>query len=151
MAEGKKDEGGFKVTDKRIFTSDGSVRDDAKLDKSPPTDSKSKKEPRVDREAENRQASPDTSTEQNEAGSMDFGSFLLSLATTTLVHLGDVPDPSGAKPEPNLPAAKQMVDILTMLQKKSEGNRSADETRLLDDILYELRMRILAKSQTIKL
>ena len=82
---------------------------------------------------------------------MDFGSFLLSLATTTLVHLGDVPDPSGAKPEPNLPAAKQMVDILAMLQQKSEGNRTDDETRLLDDILYELRMRILAKSQTISL
>ena len=149
MTEEKHDKGGFKVTDKRQFTSDGSIREQDE-EKRAPESARPEPTPIVGKDTEpSREAGPRASSEDKQSGPIDFGSFLLSLATTTLVHLGDVPDPSGAKPEPNIPAARQMIDILAMLQEKSEGNRTAEETKLLDDILYELRMRVLAKSQKI--
>ena len=82
---------------------------------------------------------------------MDFSSFLLSLATTAMMHLGEIPDPVAGGSNQNLEAAKQMVDILSILQKKSEGNRTADESRLLEELLYELRMKYLAKTKMIDL
>lgn len=71
-----------------------------------------------------------------------FVGFVLSLAHTAAVHFGDVPDPvSGKTGGPNLDAAQQMIDILALLEEKTRGNLSAEERRLLDQILYELRMR----------
>ena len=88
-------------------------------------------------------------TEGN-AQKIDFSSFIISLATTAMVHLGEVPVESGGQPE-DLDAASQMIDILGMLEKKTEGNLSPEESRLVHDILYELRMKFLAKRQVVKL
>ena len=82
---------------------------------------------------------------------IDFSSFVLSLATTAMVHLGEVPDPAAGKPQENIAAARQMVDLLSMLKEKTEGNRTAEENRLMDEILYELRMKVLTKSKVIEL
>ncbi len=72
---------------------------------------------------------------------VSFTAFVLSLAHTTAVHLGDVPDPvSGATTAPNLAAAQQMIDILGLLELKTRGNLTAEERRLLDEVLYALRM-----------
>jgi hypothetical protein len=71
-----------------------------------------------------------------------FVGFVLSLAHTAAVHFGDVPDPiSGQKASVNLDAAQQMIDILALLEEKTRGNLSAEERQLLEQILYELRMR----------
>jgi len=139
--EEKRDGSGFKVTDRRLFTSEGELRP-KDLEEDPPEpeaeqtagDSETKNGPSVIRDPEET-ASP-----------VDLSSLVLSLATTAMVHLGDVRDPSGEVGKPDLGAARQMVEILSMLQRKTEGNRTAEETRLLDDVLYELRMRILAKT-----
>ncbi len=76
---------------------------------------------------------------------VDFSSLCLSLGTSALYHLGAVGDPeTGAKaPAPNLPLARQTIDILEMLQGKTQGNLEAEETRLLEGLLFELRMRFV--------
>lgn len=76
---------------------------------------------------------------------VDFSSFCLSLATSALYHLGVVGDPETGKPvdEKNLPLAQQTIDALTMLQRKTEGNLDAEEAKLLDGLLYELRVRFV--------
>ena len=69
---------------------------------------------------------------------------MLSLATTAAVHFGDIADPStGQHMEPNLRGAAQMIEIIAMLQEKTSGNLSPTESKLLDDLLYELRMRFV--------
>ena len=74
-----------------------------------------------------------------------------TLATTAVMHMGEGPAQSMEDVPMNLEAAKQMIDILAMLQKKTEGNRTPEETRLLDDILYDLRMKFLSKSNAVRL
>jgi hypothetical protein len=73
-----------------------------------------------------------------------FSGFLLSLATTAAVHFGDIADPNtGEQGEPNLPAAAQMIELIAMLQERTKGNLIEPEERLLDDLLYELRLRFV--------
>lgn len=80
--------------------------------------------------------------------SISFAAFVLSLAHTAAVHFGDIPDPvSGQKSEVNLPAAQQMIDILALLEEKTRGNLTAEERQLLDQILYELRLRFVEASK----
>ena len=75
---------------------------------------------------------------------LSFAAFVLSLAHTAAVHFGDVPDPTtGQAAEANLPAAKQMIDILSLLEEKTRGNLTAEERQLLDQLLYELRLRFV--------
>ncbi len=72
---------------------------------------------------------------------IDFSTLVLSLATSAMVHMGLVPDSEGgAIPEKNLSLAHQTIDTLDMLQNKTRGNLSEDETKLLQSVLYELRM-----------
>jgi len=69
---------------------------------------------------------------------------VVSLAHTAAVHFGDVPDPvSGAAGTQNLPAAEQMIDILALLEQKTRGNLTAEERQLLEQVLFELRLRYM--------
>jgi hypothetical protein len=73
-----------------------------------------------------------------------FVGFVVSLAHTAAVHFGDVPDPvTGQTASQNLAAALQMIDILALLEEKTRGNLTAEERQLLEQILYELRMRYI--------
>ena len=79
---------------------------------------------------------------------LTFTGFMLSLATTAAVHFGDIADPNtGEKLEPNLPAAAQMIELIAMLQEKTKGNLIEPEERLVDDLLYELRLRYVQAQQ----
>jgi hypothetical protein len=79
---------------------------------------------------------------------LTFTAFVVSLASTAAIHFGDVPDPiTGARGEPNLDGAAQMIEILALLDQKTRGNLTAEERQMLETILYELRMRFVeAKS-----
>ena len=80
--------------------------------------------------------------EAGQESGLSFLAFVLSLAHTAAVHFGDIPDPvSGKTNEPNLPAAQQMIDILSLLEAKTRGNLTAEERQMLDQVLFELRMR----------
>lgn len=72
---------------------------------------------------------------------IDFATFVLSLSHSALVHLGDAPDPSGGVPPRDVAMAKQTIDLLAVLQEKTTGNLTGEEERLLDQVLYDLRMR----------
>ena len=79
------------------------------------------------------------------ADPIPFTGFVLSLATSAAINLGDIADPVTGKVEtPNLEAASQMIDLLSMLQEKTRGNLDADEQQVLEQILYDLRMRFVA-------
>ena len=84
------------------------------------------------------------SGQEREASAINFVAFVLSLAHTAAVHFGDVPDPvSGAKVEANLSAAQQMIDILSLMEEKTRGNLTAEERQLLEQVLFELRLRFV--------
>jgi hypothetical protein len=68
---------------------------------------------------------------------------------TAAVHFGDVPDPTtGARHAANLPLAQQMIDILAMLEEKTRGNLSVEERQLIEQVLYELRVRYVEVSRS---
>jgi len=75
---------------------------------------------------------------------LPFTAFVLSLASTAAIHFGDLPDPmSGQNAEPNLEGATQMIEILELLHQKTQGNLTAEERQVLEQVLYELRMRFV--------
>jgi hypothetical protein len=83
-----------------------------------------------------------------EQSAISFSDFILSLATTAAVHFGDIADPStGEKGELNLLAASQMIELIALLQEKTRGNLIEPEERLIDDLLYELRLRFVQAQQ----
>jgi hypothetical protein len=75
-----------------------------------------------------------------------LATFIFSLSTSALVHLGDIPDPETKNSQVDLPLAKQIIDTLGMLQEKTKGNLAPDEDNLLKSILYDLRLRYVQKS-----
>ena len=75
---------------------------------------------------------------------LSFTAFVLSLASTAAIHFGDLPDPiSGEPAEQNLEAAAQMIEILGLLDVKTRGNLTAEERQVLEQVLYELRLRFV--------
>ena len=75
---------------------------------------------------------------------LSFTAFVLSLASTAAIHFGDLPDPiSGERAESNLEGAAQMIEILALLEQKTRGNLTAEEREVLNQVLYELRMRFV--------
>ena len=75
---------------------------------------------------------------------LSFGSFLVSLASSALVHMGEIPDPTSGQKTSNLTLAKQTIDLIEILQQKTQGNLDEEETKLLSSLLYELRMKFIA-------
>ena len=77
---------------------------------------------------------------------LSFTAFVLSLASTAAIHFGDIPDPTGVRSELNLEGAAQMIEILALLDQKTRGNLSAEERQILEQVLFELRMRFVEAS-----
>jgi hypothetical protein len=75
---------------------------------------------------------------------LTFTAFVLSLASTAAIHFGDLADPvSGETAETNLDGAAQMIEILSLLEAKTRGNLTAEEREILNQVLYELRLRFV--------
>lgn len=147
MNQDREDDRGFKVTDRRQFDAEGQVRSDA-----PPKEPPRKPEPVLRPQPgagpeRTRDDGPATQPPADESDQIDFQSFVLSLATSALMYMGEVPSPDTGRREVHLEAARQNIDILSMLQAKTRGNLTPEESRLLDSALYELRMKYVAKTQ----
>jgi hypothetical protein len=85
--------------------------------------------------------------DEKQPGPIDFYTFVLSLASSAFVHLGDAPHPeTGEAAPPDLPLAKQTIDILAMLEEKTKGNLTPEEERFLENLLTDLRFRFVQKS-----
>lgn len=126
----EKKENEFIVRDRRITEASG--------DSSEPLTEQSGQEP------SNVERATGTSAEQKRTEplpELDFSAFILTLATTAQVGLGFMPNPQTNQSEQNLPAAKQLIDILGLLKDKTKGNLSQDEQVLLDSVLSNLRMQ----------
>jgi len=80
-------------------------------------------------------------------GEMSFSTFVMGLTTQALMHLGEIPDPVHQQVTHDLPAAKQMIDLLGILRDKTKGNLDAAEEQLLGEVLYDLRMRYVELSR----
>jgi hypothetical protein len=127
-------ERGFRVTDRRRFSDSGEARVDA------------------DEQAGGPPPAPEARREtgrSTEDEAVTFASFVLGLSTQVLLHLGDVVDPaaSGAGAR-DLPAAKHLIDLLGILHTKTRNNLEPNEEKLLDSILYDLRMRYVELSRS---
>jgi hypothetical protein len=90
----------------------------------------------------------DHAHDSGEAAEITFGTFLVSLSTQALMLLGDIPDPQSGRPQQDLVAAQQLIDIIGMLQQKTNGNLDREEAQLIDAILYELRMKYIERART---
>jgi hypothetical protein len=73
----------------------------------------------------------------------DFSTLILSFSHSARVHLGDAPSPLGETAAVNLELARQSIELLALLQEKTRGNLTGQEERLLDQALYELRLRFV--------
>jgi hypothetical protein len=72
---------------------------------------------------------------------VDFSTFILGLASTAFIQMGATPDPSGEPAELNLVMARQTIDIVGLLREKTRGNLTDEEQKLLDALLYDLRLQ----------
>jgi Domain of unknown function (DUF1844) len=77
------------------------------------------------------------------AAPSDLGALLMMFASSALINLGAVPDPETDQRRLDLGQAQAAIDVLLMLRDKTRGNRSEQESRLLEDILYDLQMRFV--------
>ncbi|MDR1946804.1 MAG: DUF1844 domain-containing protein [Desulfovibrio sp.] len=74
-----------------------------------------------------------------------FSTFVLSMASSVLVNLGEVPDPATGALQENQEMARHVIDTLSMLKDKVENGLDEEEKRLLDGLLYELRLKFVIK------
>lgn len=72
---------------------------------------------------------------------INFTNFLFSISTSALIQLGEIEDPISQKTVKNLPLAKQTIDLIGMLKEKTKGNLTPEESKLIENILFDLRMR----------
>ena len=132
MADERNEPAGFKVVDRRSFTAEGSPREESSPGtrpvESPPTERVSR--PQIIEP-------PDTEPSGEPSG---FETLVSYLSTTTMFQLGLIPGPGGERIPADMPNAQRTIDLLEVLQEKTHGNLTPNESRLLDDVLYELRM-----------
>lgn len=129
--EEKEEKKGFRVVDKRISAQEEEQNKKPKKGKK----GKREKEEKPQEKQETKKEQPPPLPEVN------FATFVYSLSTSALVHLGEIPEPISEKMDKNLPLAKQTIDILGILQEKTKGNLTQEEENLLNSFLYDLRMR----------
>jgi hypothetical protein len=70
-----------------------------------------------------------------------FSAFLMGLASSALIHLGEAPNPETHRAEKNLPLARQSLDLLGLLHEKTRGNLTVEEQQLFESLLTDLRLR----------
>jgi hypothetical protein len=134
MATGDSKGSGFTITDRRAFTEEGDSREAAaaaaaqKAD-SAPAQGQSAAEPPLGLPA------------------VDFHTFVLSLGSSALLHLGELEHPDIGAPQMDLPLAKHTIDILAMLEEKTKGNLTPAEAKLIESLLYDLRLRFVELSK----
>ncbi len=72
---------------------------------------------------------------------LGFSTFILSLSTSALVHLGELPDPVTNEKGSNLQLAKQTIGVIELLKEKTKGNLTGEEEKLIDTVLYDIRLK----------
>jgi hypothetical protein len=139
----KEEDKGFVVKDRRRFS------EDAEEAKAAPAQTEAS-EPEKGEQKTPESGTQETSDKNRDKGpfpEVSMATFIISLSSSALVHLGEIPEPETNQSHVDLPIAKQIIDTLGMLQEKTKGNLDQDEERLLRSVLYDLRMRYVEKSK----
>ena len=133
--EEEKQEGkGFTVQDRRRFSPEtGEAREDAAEAQEAAN--------QASQQSTAAQERVDDAAQANALPEIDFSTFVISLSTQVLMHLGEISNPISGKVEADISVAKQMIDILGMLCEKTRGNLNANEAQLMEGILFDLRMK----------
>jgi hypothetical protein len=100
-----------------------------------------KEESKIKEEGKFEETSRDDTSAQESLPEIDFTHFILSLSSSALIQLGEIQDPFTQKLAKNLPLAKQTIDLIGMLKEKTKGNLTPEEEKVIDYVLYDLRMR----------
>lgn len=117
---------GFKVEDRRRFTPEGESREEQPKVTPPPGQATLVNE-------------PDAASRPQAL--INFTTFVISLGTQALAFLGEIPNPADGSTQADLVAAKEMIDIIAMLQEKTKGNLDDAEANLVNGFLYDLRLK----------
>jgi hypothetical protein len=145
----KTEEVSFKIADRRKFNPDGSVKEGVSLEPEPPKENTRPVEqptahagPAAGGPDQTR--APAAGTDEEIPGADDpasFVNFLSTIATNAAAALGAVPHPATGKRSLDLETGKYWLDVLAMFKEKTKGNLHAQEERLLDGLLGDLRMQ----------
>ncbi len=131
--EERDEERGFKVKDRRRFSSEtGEPREN--------TENVAPSEKKED-EASVQQAVEKDTEGEGALPAINFSTFIISLSTQALMHLGEIPDPLSGNVEMDISVGKQMIDIIGVLSEKTRGNLDQGEEKLMEEILFDLRMK----------
>jgi uncharacterized protein DUF1844 len=139
MASADAKQPGFTVKDRRSFQ-------DASGDSENAPGAPAVAQPAPGRAAVDAGSSPGPGAEAESPGAgrlpaVDFHTFVLSLGSSALLHLGELEHPDAGGPQKDLGLAKHTIDILVMLEQKTKGNLTAAEAKLIESLLYDLRLR----------
>ena len=136
MADEKNEPSGFKVVDRRAFTVEGSRREESSSEVK-----KAEPPPPAERAPRAQVVEPPEAELSDEPSG--FETLVSYLSTTTMFQLGLIPGPGGERIPADMANAQRTIDLLQVLQEKTSGNLTPNESRLLDDVLYELRMTFM--------
>ena len=142
----------IRVVDRRLFTPDGTRRTPDAPSEEPPAAHPSPSGPSRVTPGDATRAVAAAPTREEQAASAHFVALVRNLAATAAANLGEMPNPFSGQVELDLDGARQVIDLLQALQIKTRGNLTGDETRLLDSLLYDLKLAVvkLQKQKTSK-
>lgn len=129
------EEESFKITDRR--------HRDAAADPAPSP----REEPVPPPPAARAPSAPPSRTDQDSTGP-ELANLFVMFASSALIALGEAPDPVSGERSVDLDQAREAVDILLLLREKTEGNRTEQESQLLEEILYDLQMRVVSAAKS---
>ena len=128
-------EEGFKVTDRRRRDEDAPLRQPSPAPQAP--------HPGGSARAEASGAEPPGGVEER-----NLGGLFMMLATEAVIALGEAADPVTGQRQRELPHAAEVIDLLLLLRDKTEGNRTPEETQILDELLYDLQLRYVRAAKS---
>ena len=154
MSEEEKQDQGFRVSDRRRFagSDSGEAPQEEKApegDKKPPEtqEAAGEKPDAAGQEEAGKKPEAEKREEPTALPEINFSTFVISLSSSALIHLGIAPDPMTGEQKKDLAIAKQTIDMLAMLQEKTRRNLTEEEAQLMESMLYDLRMRYVAESK----
>src|SRR5262245_198763 len=148
MAE--ENQGSFKVTDRRLFNADGTLREDALIEEAapaPPPEPAAAGPSTAQPQGQFATATapePQSEPEDAEPERTMFNEFLMGIASSAFIYLGLVEHPATGRRQVDMTAAKESIDMLLMLREKTKGNLTRGEEKFFDDLLTDLKMQYVS-------
>jgi len=152
MAE--ENQGSFKVTDRRLFNADGTLREDALIEEAAPAQTPEPQPAVSPGPAQSQRqfaaaTAPELQPEPPELEDSEpertmFNEFLMGIASSAFIYLGLVEHPATGRRQVDMTAAKESIDMLVMLREKTKGNLTRGEEKFFDDLLSDLKMQYVS-------